>query len=428
MSVAELIDATKAASVAAETPQAAPPTAAEPIAEVSKPAGEQPVQEKPASDEKVLEPEIDQEPDLETAPESSGDFEKFKSVQVVGEDGKPISLFKAFPDLRAILGREKAFSEFAPSFQEAREIMQRIPSLDDAQTLVSDAESKRALSQTFREDVPTFTESLKDSDPVAFEHFVKQFPEVLAQTDETLWVEQAKTYTARVLGNAFILASNSGNAELIAATELVARSLGIPVGQSVAAPAQNTETAKLRKQLQDRDNADAEAEFNGFWGETDGAIIGNATAEIESTIKSKLPNITPKQLELMKKEIYSQTLANLNAQPQFMAQIEQYRDSARKGRRGIAEHKQIVDFGTRRAKLVIPKVAGAVISEWTKDVLRMSTETTQKKQDIAKSTKDVGAGPQGTTSSAAAPPPATGKPRGVNSILSELGSGNYVKR
>jgi len=69
--------------------------------------------------------------------------------------------------LRQIIGRERAFSELAPngSFQELKQIVERIPSLADAEQLVADADSKRTFSQTFREDPMQFAESLKESDP-----------------------------------------------------------------------------------------------------------------------------------------------------------------------------------------------------------------------------------------------------------------------
>ncbi len=360
--------------------------------------------------------ETEPEPDLEAVPESSGDFSKYKP------------LFKDYPELRAILGREQAFTEAAPSFSEFREIMQRIPTVADAETLVQDAEAKRTLSATFREDLPAFVESLRESDGLAYAQFAKKFPEILAESDQGLWSEQAAHYTGRVLNNAYVIARNTGDNELLAATELVARGLGIPIGVSTPQPQTNTELEKLKRQLAERDKADQDGALATFWQETDAAITGACLEEIDKTLKTALPAATEQQLGRMRREVWDKTLEAVGAQPQTAAQIGKFRSDAEKGRMGIAEHKAIVDFGTKRARLIIPRVAKEVISEWSNEILRVNKELTEKKKGIAGSTKDVGSGPQGTTSAAAASPPAKGQPRGVGTILQELSTGNYVKR
>lgn len=413
------------ASAAAEEQKAASPTAGQSTEEVQKPAEEQPVQDKPASEEIIAEPEVEQEPDLEVAPETSGDYAKYKKMEVV-VDGKSVPLFQALPDLRNILGREHAFSELG-QFSEVREIVQRIPTIADAETLVSDAENKRILGQTFREDLPAFVESLKESDPLAFQNFAKQLPDVLAATDETLWVEQARTYTGRVLNNAFSIAQRSGDKDLQAAVDVVARSLGISLGVAAAQPAQvNTEVQKLRQQIAERNQQDEQSAFNSFWNETDGVVIDNAVSEIESAIKKALPAVEAAQLGRMTKETYGQVLNLLNAQPQTVSQVNSYREAARKGKRGIAEHKTIVNFMTQRAKQVIPKAVKSVVDEWSGSVLKLNTDKLEKKKAVAAGTRDVGTGPQGTTSAAAKLPSSNGKPRSAADIFKELAAGTYT--
>lgn len=411
MSVETLIAATQAASVAAdEQNKVAPPaTDASPEPTVTEPPTEETLEEKQLEGEQADETE----PDLETQPETSGDFAKYKP------------LFKDNPELRNILGRERAYSELG-QFSEVREIVQRIPTISDAETLVADAESKRVLAQSFREDLPTFVESLKESDPLAFQNFAKNLPDVLAETDETLWVEQARTYTNRVLSNAFSLAQSNGNQELLAAVDTVARSLGISIGQAAPQPQRgNSEVERLRKQIADRDKQDETAQFTTFWDETDGAIISSATSEIESAIKKALPSVEEAQLGRMRKEAYEQVLTLLNSQPQTISQVNAYRDAAMKGKRGIAEHKTIVNFMTQRAKQVIPKAVKSVVDEWSGRVLKLNTEKLKTKTAIAAGTKDVGSGPQGTTSAARTPAPPDGKPRTTNDVWKELNAGTY---
>jgi hypothetical protein len=405
----------EATETRAATPAASPAaTPAEPVktpAEEPKHGTTVPVEGQPAA---PTEPQIEEEPNLEEAPESSGDFSKYKP------------LFKDNPELRNIIGREKAFSELG-NFSDVREIVSRIPTIEDAEALTEQAENAKTFGETFRSDRTSFVESLKESDPLAFQALAAELPDILAQTDEKLYAEQARSYTNRVLSNTLAIAQQSGDAKFLEAVQIVAQYLSVQPG-SAPRSADNSEASRLRKQLAERDQNDANQAFESFWGATDEAIISSATQEVESTVKKALPNATQKQLDRINQEVWTKTLATLNAQPQFRQQIESYKAAAQKGRVGVADHKTIVDFGTRRAKLVIPKVAKEVISEWSKEVLQLSSETITKKKDIADKTKDAGSGPQGTTSAAAASINGNAKPRGLSNIFSEIESGTYAKR
>lgn len=422
MSVEALIAATETKAAAA-TP-AATPAATEPeVKPVVTPAEEpKPGEVKPAEGQ----PEIAQaetaveettEINLDEVPETSGDFPKYKE------------LFRANPELRQIVGREKAFSELG-NFSDVREIVSRIPTVEDAETLTEQAENARSFGETFRGDRTKFVESLKESDPLAFQALVSELPEILASTDEKLYIEQARTFTNRVMTNTLALAQQSGDAELLKAVQIVAQYLGVQHSDASPRTADTSEAARLRKQIADRDKSDANQAFESFWNSTDEVIIGNTVSEIDRTLKQALPNATEKQLSRISREVYSKTLEMLNAQPQFRQQLDSFRANAMKGRQGIADHKALVDFATRRAKLVIPKVAKDVISEWSSEILKLDKETLDKKKQIAASTKDVGSGPQGTTSAASTQANGGGgtKPRHVSDVFTEIENRNYVKR
>lgn len=423
MSLESVLEKTETAASGAATTTAASPTVQKPAEEVPRPAEEPQKTTTPTEQPTPVTPEPEAEPDLDTVPEGSGDYDKFKKV------------FEAHPDLKGelkhIIGREKAFSELAPngSFSDAREILQRIPTVEDAEQLTTQAENAKTFGETFRSDRVSFVESLKESDPLAFQALAAELPDILAQTDEKLYTEQARTYTNRVISNTLAIAHQSGDAKFLEAVQLVAQYLGVTPATAQPRATESSEVARLRKQLAERDASEASSTAETFWSATDEAIISSATAELERVVKQALPNATPKQLERINKEVWNKTLETLNSQPQFRQQINSYKDAAfKKGRVGISDHKQIVDFGTRRAKLVIPKVAKDVISEWSKEVLQLSSTTNDKRQQIAATTKDVGTGPQGTTSTAVQTPPNGAKPRGLSSIFNEIESGAYVKR
>lgn len=417
MSVEAVIDrinseATTAGSAPAAT-TAAPPTAQETKPPEQKPVeGQPPVEEKPVA--AVEEPE--EELDIEAPSEASGDFEEFKPV------------FESHPALKSklkqIIGREKAFSDMAPngSMLEMREILTRVPTVEDAEAIVEQAENHATMAESFRSDPVAFIESLKESDAPAFTQLATQLPEILADTDPRLYQEQARLYTNRVMTNVMTIAQQSGDEEFMKAAQIISNYLGIQPAAAQAPRARgDSEAARLRRQIAERDEAEAEAQFQTFWSQTDEAIINNSVSEIEKTVKTALPNATEKQIKKIIGEIWDTTLETLNAQPQFRSQLDNYRNSAQRGRRALADHKAIVDFGTRRAKLVIPKVARAVISEWSRNIIQASNSATEKKKEIAATTRDAGSGPQGTTSSTATNGQTNGQQKkSFNSIFSRL--------
>jgi polyhydroxyalkanoate synthesis regulator phasin len=371
-----------------------------------------PGQETPAEkpDEGVEETEVD----LDAAPETVGDFAKYKH------------LFKDQPELRQILGQHKAYTEMRGEqpWEEFKQIHERVPTLADAERLVEESENAREFGRMYREDPVQFISSLKESDTNAFTRLVSDLPQILAKVDVSAWKEQAASYVDPVLNNLYRFATQEKNEALQQAVQLVAQACGITPGRSVA-PANNPEVEELRRQLQEKNQAEGQQAFESFWSQTDNAVIENAVTEIEATLKKAAPNATAAQLKRMVQEVYQGTISALGSQPQFVAQMDSYRQSAMKGKQSISDHNAIVDFATKRAKLVIPRVARDIASEWNKSILQTSTATTQQKQAIAAKTKDVGAGPQATTSAAAAAPK-SGK-RTAADVWRELESGNYVK-
>lgn len=400
---------------AATTP--APPTGTEVEEPKVPPVEGQPETETPST-EAAPEPEV--EPNLDEVPEDSGDFEKFKDV------------LKAHPEvasqLKHIIGREKAFSEMAPngSFGQMREILERIPTVADAEQLVADSESRREFGRMYREDAPGFVENLKKADPVAFQKFAQELPEVLKDTDPTMWSAQARIYVPEVLTSQALIAQQNGDQATLDACHLLAQKMGIRLGEQTAPPPRaNSEVERLRREAKEREQADQEAAFNTFWQSTDEVVINDTVGQIEAAIKKAVPSATEAQLKRMVKEGYDRTLELMNQQPQTLSAINQYRESARKGKQGIAEHKTIIQFITGRTKLVVPKAVKGVIDEWSGQVLKLNTDTIQKKTALAAKTRDVGTGP-GATTSAAAPTNAGQGKLHAKDIFAKLADGTYV--
>src|SRR5215469_14052740 len=162
--------------VAVEEPKAQPSPAEEPKPEIA--AEGQPSAE--------AEPQPEAEVDLDAKPESSGEYSKYKP------------LFKDNPELRNIIGREAAFSELG-DFSEVKGIIERIPTLEDAETMASASENLRSFGETFRSNPTDFFLTLRDNDASAASRLVSALPQVLAETDPSLYSEQARFYTSNVL-------------------------------------------------------------------------------------------------------------------------------------------------------------------------------------------------------------------------------------
>lgn len=376
-------------------------------------AEEQPAEALPETEvlsTEAVEPEP--EVDLDETPESSGDFDKYKP------------LFAANPELRAILGREQAFSDIAPngSFRELKSIVERVPSLEDAETLANDSANHRAMGETFRRDPLGFTESLKENDPFAFQQFAQRLPEILAQTDPALYEQQAKFYSNGVLDHLFTAAQRSGNEQDALAVQMVARQLGVQLGGQRLQPINdNSEVARLRRELAEKNNSDAQGRAESFWDGTQTEHYQTSASEIESMIKTSSPNVTPGQLKRMTSEVWEKVNSRLAQQPQTMAQINQFKASVGKGKTGASDHKAIVDFAMRRTRQLMPIVWKEVSKEWSDQVVATNKEKLDKKKGVTSTAAPV------VTSSARQPAAKTGLKKTFGNVFDALRNGTYQK-
>lgn len=374
----------------------------------------EPVKEETTLEEKPLaEVEEELEPNLEETPESSGDFAKYKH------------LYKDNPDLRNIIGRERAFSDLG-DYSEVKGVIEKVPTVADAEDMSTKAENHRLMGEAFRESPEEFFGSLAESDPRAFETSLSRLPEILAEEHPNLYSAQAREYSNRVISNVLAIAQNSRDEELLKAAQVVAQFLGVQRFAASDAQPRNSEAEKYKRQLRERDEADANAAFENFYNQTDEAIIDTGVSEIESTIKRALPDATQGQLKRLVTEAWDKVRSTMGAQPQTSSELTNRLQRARtNGRMGINEHKEIVSFATRRMKLIIPRICKDIISEWSKDVLQRNQKEITTKKDIAQKTRDAGSGPQGTTSAAAAPA-SSNKRRTSEDIYKELENRTYV--
>ena len=396
-------------AVTEEVKQAAPPTAATTEETQVAVPGQETV-EQPAE---VVEQE-EQELNLDEAPEGTGDFSKYKEH------------FKTSPELRQILGQHKAMTELRGEqpFSEFRAIHELFPTLQDAEEVSNLANQHREMGRVLRESPQDFLDSLRESDSNAYSKLVQSLPQILAEEDRELYSSQARYYVSEVMDNLY--RAGQGNQEFLTALGTVAQALGINMGMPNATRPANTEADKLRQQLKDREEADRQQQYQNFHSSVETSFMENVVTEIESGVKKLIPTANQEQLEIIVPRIWQAVNSRLEAQPQTKADVQKRYESARKGRTGQAEQREFLDFLNRKAKLVLPLAIKEEVNKWTKAALATNNTKTEKKQDIAARSRDVGSGPQGTSSVSASQP--NGKPRKFNEIIGELQSGTYVKR
>lgn len=355
----------------------------------------------------------EQEPDLEAAPESSGDFARYKS------------LFKDHPELQKIIGREKAFSELAPngSFSELRQILETFPSLADAEETTRLANEHRNLGNTLRESPVDFLESLRENDGNAYAKMIEAMPQILAETDANLYSSQARYYVREVFGRLF--EAGQGNQDFLHSLEAVAGALGIGMGSASVSRPVSSETQRLRDQLKARDEQDRQQAYESFHTTVESTWADTVLTEIETGVKRIIKDVNQEQLKIIVPRVWDEVNKRLDAQPQTKADVQRRYEQARKGRTGPSEQREFIDFLTRKAKLVLPLAIKEQVNIWTKAAVATNNGKVESKQNIAAHSKDVGSGPQATTSVSGGKPP-DGKPRHAKDIFAELQAGTYV--
>lgn len=365
------------------------PTAETPAETLAETPEETPVEAQPPTEEVPLsEPE---ETELEEAHADSGNFGKFKDA------------IKLHPELRDIIGAEAAFRRLCPSFQTFKQIMEWVPDLESGQQLVDQAEQARRLGTSFREDPQAFLDSLRESDSNAYTNFVARVPELLAHTDERMYTEQARHYVSNALTNLDAIARQTGNKDLLTAVGIIAQQVGIVPGQpnlssfskASSERSSDPEVTRLRKQLEEREQRDAQDRLITFTQSVNSTYQTTITDAITSTVKGSIQNyeLSDGQLRRIVGEIYDKVEARVKSAPAVGVRVKEVQQKIHDGKvNSLQQQKDLVDFLTKRARAALPAVAREVIGEWTGSVLRLSQQTAAKKEGIADKTKDPAAG------------------------------------
>lgn len=406
----------------------------QPAEEPTKPAEETPaVEEKPSDEEKPAEPapEEEPEPDLEARPElPEGSYHKYGKAQIVGEDGKSTPLFKAFPELRGVIGRHEAYSDLG-TISELRDLRTKFPSNEDAEHIVGNSQEFEKWGGEYLDNPAAFLETLQTADQQAFEKLAAELPKFVATQFPEVARRQASQTIESTLRHWQTTAEQARDEELAAAISLVAERAGVNLRFAPPAPsAENSEVSRLRKQLADRENADKIATFKGFASSVESDFTESVLAEIQAqTIKSfpqlqeqgtDAPSVAASKKSDLKdivREMWQELQDALDNQPQTAAYVKKAYESAKAGRNGANEKKALTDFLVARAKQTLPAIKSRVITKWARRIVADAKKAAPQK--IAAPAKESAKAP------ASAPAPAKPTPRRseediLNSLASQL--------
>lgn len=312
------------------------------------------------------------EPDIEEASPESGNFSKFKH------------LFKDNPELRAIVGREAALSELYPTFSEAKQIRELIPTLEDAEKIVENSRALTQLSDDFRTNPSAYLDTLKHTDEYAFSKLVNALPAYL-ENDEQAYLGVARPIINNLFDN--LHKQSQGNADFQAHLTAVAQSLGINLGAYRAATPVNSEVDRLKAQLSEREQRDRTAQVETFFQSADSEFSERTIGDIDKALAKT--GFSDRIKDTIKREVWDATNEEMKSQPQTMAYINQARARASQGRSSSSELRDLVNFTYKRLAPVTARLLKDQISTWSKEVSTKAQVDLAKKQTVAATTATI---------------------------------------
>ncbi len=359
--------------------------------------------------------EVDGEPEIEESVESKP-FSEYKDA------------IQSHPELRTVLGREKAFSELFPKFSEAKQLRDWFPSQEDAERIVDEANNLRTMGETFRNDPAGYMDSLRGSDPTAYQRLVESMPTYLSQADPNLYTAVARPIVNTVFDNLYDAAVAAGDKDFASKLiEIANKGLGINLGgyrpQTNTA---NSETERLRQQLKERDDRDRQSGYQSFVQETDDAFSSAVMQHIDDVLdKSTFPE---KVKETIKSRLWTSVNATMKNQPAVKREVETLYAKAAAGRATRAEQSKLIDFLKQRAISQIPSLYKSEAATWAKVVVTKNKEDIERKQGIANTTKDAGSGAGSTGAAKVATVRPSGVRKNIDDVLAAARSGTYARK
>lgn len=409
-----ILDRLDAERTAAEAPPAEEPPAETPA--------ETPSEETPPAEE--TEPNLEERPQL---PENA--FHRYAQLKVVGEDGKPVPLFKVAPELRGIIGRHEVLSELG-TLGELRALRTKFPTSEDVESITQDADTFRRWGGEFLDDPRQFATTLLQSDEKAFQALAEALPGIVYEQFPQLYRQQAGAQITRSIQAWYGEALRTNDTELAELLAQLGARLNLPLGQPAPArepDERDREISRLRKERDERAAKDKNAAFQTFSEELNKGFSDGLLKAIDERLTKDFAQMKDTVRQRIGREIWDEVQQAMSGQPQTQAHVRKAIEAVKAGKAGKEQVQPLLDFLLARAKQTLPPIYSRITTEWTRDIVAANRSAREKASQTADRTKEAGSA-RGGAAPAAAPSGQRPARRSQEQIMDELAKGTYQPR
>lgn len=261
-------------------------------------------------------------------------------------------LFKKIPELKKVIFREQAFTELFPTIDDAKVASESLEIYNQLQTDIISGDSEKLLSALDKIDREG------DVKGKSLQEFAANFIPTLEKVSKDLYLGILYPEFKKMLR----AATKSGNKTLSQSAEninwfIFGEDGGTEKDAGLKAKVKDEREESFSKRERELENR----LFNGFMQDTAGVTKGRTLRFISSAFKDS--GLSEWQQKKLTDDIFARLDISLSRDVRHMGQINQlYKEARRAG--FTSEYKdRIVNTYLSRAKLLIPKIRQAVLSE-----------------------------------------------------------------
>ena len=288
------------------------------------------------------------EPEIEELSEISGHARpSFKDLTTAYPD-----LFKKFPDLREILGREHDFTEIFDTVEEAKEAVENSKDFSFFEDKVMSGDAK------------TFLSVIKDADKADLTTFVGNFLPALRELNTDLYMETTAPLMVDALTAAYNDGSRAGNENLKNAALYVAKYLfndhRFATGEvklpkkEVKLPEKNEEQEAFNREKA----AFRRERFDTASQDVEGRVMEKLTSDLKANMPEGVSEFTSKHII---EDIINECTANLLGNKMYMKDVERAWELAERSSYDFSAKQRMINKIYNAYKQILPEIRRKVI-------------------------------------------------------------------
>ena len=317
-----------------------------------KPLKEKEEEKPPKEKEEEEKPPEEEAEEIEELSEVPGHARpSFKDLTTAYPD-----LFKKFPDLREIIGREHDFTEVFDTVEEAKEAVENSKDFTFFEEKVMAGDAK------------TFLNVIKDADKADLTTFVGNFLPALKELSTDLYMETTAPFMIDALTAAYNDGSRAGNENLKNSALYISKYLFNdhrfatgevklpkkevkPPEKNVEQEAFNKEKAAFRKERFDTTSQDVE-----------GRVVEKLTSDLKANMPEGISDFTSKHII---EDIINECTSNLLGNKMYMKDIERAWELAEKSNYDFSAKQRMINKIYNAYKQILPEIRRKVVHSAT---------------------------------------------------------------